>query len=141
MWRHKSIILVPPCPRKSSLGLGNLMKKDRNDVQRFANTTKNGSSLSLPKSVNCKYFLSFKKIFFTFQTQYAVDQGLAGAMVWSIETDDFLGLCHGEKYPMLKMINRVLHGHEVTYPPTAPPPTTPTAGTGPTEWVKLDLPD
>ncbi|XP_011310399.1 acidic mammalian chitinase [Fopius arisanus] len=37
------------------------------------------------------------------------DLGLAGAMVWSIETDDFKGIC-GHKYPLLKTINSVLRG-------------------------------
>ena len=32
---------------------------------------------------------------------------LAGGMIWSVETDDFIGKCHGEKYPLLKTINRV----------------------------------
>jgi hypothetical protein len=31
-------------------------------------------------------------------------------MIWSLETDDFLGKCHGEKYPLLTAINRVLLG-------------------------------
>lgn len=29
-------------------------------------------------------------------------------MVWSIETDDFRGHCHGQKYPLLRTINEVL---------------------------------
>uniref|UniRef100_A0A1I8QE20 chitinase n=1 Tax=Stomoxys calcitrans TaxID=35570 RepID=A0A1I8QE20_STOCA len=32
-------------------------------------------------------------------------KNLGGAMLWSIETDDFLGQC-GEKYPLLKAINK-----------------------------------
>jgi hypothetical protein len=31
-------------------------------------------------------------------------------MIWSLETDDFLGKCNGEKYPLLSTINRVLLG-------------------------------
>jgi hypothetical protein len=31
-------------------------------------------------------------------------------MIWSVETDDFLGKCHGVKYPLLTAINSVLFG-------------------------------
>jgi len=29
-------------------------------------------------------------------------------MIWSVETDDFLGKCHGVRYPLLTEIRRVL---------------------------------
>ncbi|XP_056647609.1 acidic mammalian chitinase-like [Diorhabda sublineata] len=38
------------------------------------------------------------------KVQYAISKGLAGVMVWSIETDDFLGLS-GVKNPLLQAIN------------------------------------
>lgn len=44
------------------------------------------------------------------KAQYAKSMGLGGMMMWSIETDDFQGRCHGEKYPLLKTINRVMNG-------------------------------
>jgi hypothetical protein len=28
-------------------------------------------------------------------------------MIWSVETDDFLGKCNGTKYPLLRAINEV----------------------------------
>ena len=36
------------------------------------------------------------------KSEYAFDQGLAGVMTWSIDTDDFLGVCNGPKFPLLR---------------------------------------
>jgi len=44
----------------------------------------------------------------SFQAEYAVQQRLGGIMIWSVETDDFLGKCHGVKYPLITEIKRVL---------------------------------
>lgn len=58
--------------------------------------------------------------------------GLGGAMLWSIETDDFKGIC-GEKYPLLKTLNNVLRkgsspsspSHPIVSPETTTPTTVP----------------
>ncbi|XP_017477717.1 PREDICTED: chitinase-3-like protein 1 [Rhagoletis zephyria] len=42
------------------------------------------------------------------KAQYVKDNNLAGVMLWSLESDDFRGICSGEKYPLLQTINRVL---------------------------------
>jgi len=43
------------------------------------------------------------------KSEFAYDAGLAGVMVWSIDTDDFLGMCGGPKFPLLRTINHALH--------------------------------
>ncbi|PNF19137.1 hypothetical protein B7P43_G09797 [Cryptotermes secundus] len=44
------------------------------------------------------------------KAQYVKEKGLGGAMIWSVETDDFLGVCGAGKFPLLVAINSVLTG-------------------------------
>ncbi|CAN8029343.1 unnamed protein product, partial [Ixodes persulcatus] len=69
------------------------------------------------------------------KVEFAKALGLAGGMVWSIETDDFQGTCHGIKYPMLSTINQAfaLGGPGVIATPPPMPPTDPTTATPVTE--------
>lgn len=57
----------------------------------------------------------------TLKAQYARTMGLGGMMMWSIETDDFLGRCHNEKYPLLNTIKRVMNGSMRPTASTRPP--------------------
>lgn len=43
----------------------------------------------------------------TEKAEYIKSNDLGGAMVWSIETDDFRGIS-GEKYPLINTLNRIL---------------------------------
>nr|XP_012227656.1 PREDICTED: chitinase-3-like protein 1 isoform X1 [Linepithema humile] len=78
----------------------------------------------------------------TEKTKYINSLNLGGAMLWSIETDDFRGNC-GEKYPLLKTLYAGLRGGvpveppkdpegkpdpESTQRPTQPPVTAPPSG-------------
>lgn len=64
------------------------------------------------------------------KAQFAKSMGLGGMMMWSIETDDFQGRCHNEKYPLLNTLRRVLDGGSaVVTPPTRP--VQPAATSGP----------
>lgn len=57
------------------------------------------------------------------KTRFASSMNLGGAMIWSIETDDFLGECHGQKFPLLNTINRVFAEGNSEKPTPAPVPT------------------
>ena len=62
------------------------------------------------------------------KTQYLKELGLGGAMVWSIDTDDFHGFCTGKKFGIIATIREVLFdGHFPTGSPTTSPPMTSTS--------------
>lgn len=42
------------------------------------------------------------------KANYAVNKGLGGIMVWSIDTDDKSNVCGGGKYPLMNAINSVI---------------------------------
>ncbi|XP_030388385.1 acidic mammalian chitinase [Scaptodrosophila lebanonensis] len=44
------------------------------------------------------------------KAQYVVEHNLAGVMIWSLESDDFLGKCGEGRNPLLHTINRALFG-------------------------------
>lgn len=46
------------------------------------------------------------------KTKLASVMNLGGAMVWSIETDDFKGTCHGQRHPLIRAINRLFWQEE-----------------------------
>ncbi|XP_041971421.1 chitinase-3-like protein 1 [Aricia agestis] len=56
------------------------------------------------------------------KVEYAISRGIGGVMLWSIETDDFHGIC-GEKFPLLNTINRVMANQIPTTKPTVAPST------------------
>jgi len=60
------------------------------------------------------------------KAEYAVSMNLGGAMVWSMETDDFRGTCDGTPFPLIKTIVEAING-QIVIPTTAiPKSTTPT---------------
>ncbi|XP_037510731.1 chitinase-3-like protein 1 isoform X1 [Rhipicephalus sanguineus] len=68
----------------------------------------------------------------TAKVLFARSLGLAGAMVWSIETDDFSGTCGGTKNPLLRAIRDTLESNATIPLPTTVtklPSTTPAKST------------
>lgn len=68
----------------------------------------------------------------TLKAHYVNKQQLAGAMIWSIETDDFHGICGQGNFPLLKAIRAGLDSgntdtgsstHTSTVDPSIPPAT------------------
>lgn len=57
----------------------------------------------------------------TIKAKYAKAMGLAGGMIWSVETDDFKGICGDGKYPLLNAIKRVFQEPTI---PELPKPNT-----------------
>ncbi|XP_076356556.1 chitinase-3-like protein 1 [Tachypleus tridentatus] len=57
------------------------------------------------------------------KVRFAKAMGLGGGMVWSIETDDFSGACHGVHYPLLRAINEEFADprNDLPLPPTKTP--------------------
>ncbi|XP_046398944.1 chitinase-3-like protein 1 [Ischnura elegans] len=72
------------------------------------------------------------------KAQFAVGLGLKGAMVWSIETDDFHGGCHGVKFPLLRAIWDGLNGGHIPTPP--PQPSTVMPSGVPTDYTRPTMP-
>ena len=49
----------------------------------------------------------------TIKSKYAKAMGLGGGMIWSIETDDFRGLCGNGKYPLLNAMKSVFESANI----------------------------
>ncbi|XP_012253211.2 chitinase-3-like protein 1 [Athalia rosae] len=56
----------------------------------------------------------------TEKAEFALSMGLGGVMVWSVETDDFRGICK-ERFPLLKALNQVIRNGQFSstiHPPS-----------------------
>lgn len=44
------------------------------------------------------------------KSEYVIKNGLGGIMFWSIDNDDFRGVCHGRPYPIIEAAKEALIG-------------------------------
>ncbi|KAG4071657.1 hypothetical protein HA402_011811 [Bradysia odoriphaga] len=70
----------------------------------------------------------------TLKAQFVKDLGLAGAMLWSIETDDFIGNCGKGKFPLLNVVSSIIRSGVTEETTTTISPTT-TSTSEPTEFI------
>lgn len=54
---------------------------------------------------------------FVYKTEFIRDNKLGGAMVYSLNSDDFQGICespegNGERFPLTKVVKKILLGRE-----------------------------
>lgn len=69
------------------------------------------SHLKAPYAYNGRNWIGYEDVeSIYYKAEYALKMDLGGAMVWSMETDDFRGKCHGEKYPLLRTIVNTMNG-------------------------------
>nr|CAD7429082.1 unnamed protein product [Timema monikensis] len=67
----------------------------------------------VPYAVNGNQWVGYDNVkSIGIKSEYVKAKNLGGAMIWSVETDDFRGIC-GDKYPLLNAINSVLNGQSV----------------------------
>ena len=65
----------------------------------------------VPYAVNANQWIGFDdEQSLKEKVDFLKSKNLGGGMVWSIDTDDFRGLCGKGKYPLLKTISRELNG-------------------------------
>jgi chitinase len=93
------------------------MEWESNQQVSYGHTTTEWVGIDNEKSIELK-------------AKYVLSNGLGGAMVWSVDMDDFLGICSstGRKYPLLNALYNTLNGGIL-------PPVTPTAKPTPTVTV------
>ena len=62
-----------------------------------------------PYAVNGRKWFSFDdERSIRTKSEYVLSMGLGGGMIWSVDTDDFKGVCSGIKFPILSTMFEVL---------------------------------
>lgn len=75
-----------------------------------------------PYASNGPYWISYDNVdSIGIKTKYVNSLGVGGAMVWAVDTDDFKGKFHPNKYPLLQTIHDTLVSGEVIDPDMVDP--------------------
>nr|QIJ96699.1 chitinase 2b [Glyphodes pyloalis] len=72
-------------------------------------TVKTDEKAKVPYAIQNRNWVSYDNpSSLVIKTEYAMSLNLGGVMVWSIETDDFNGLCGEGDFPLLRTLNKAL---------------------------------
>lgn len=69
------------------------------------------TSQMVPYAYNGDQWIGYENVrSISLKADYVRRENLAGIMIWTIELDDFRGICSSKRYPLLKTINEILFG-------------------------------
>jgi len=69
--------------------------------------------LKAPYAFNGRHWIGYEDVeSIYYKAEYTRNMDLGGAMVWSLETDDFRGKCHDEPWILLKTIVNTMNGDD-----------------------------
>ena len=84
---------------------------------------KNYKTYNLPNNASFRNLKKFS--FWIFQTKWMLNNSLAGAMMWSLDLDDFSNRCKNGKFPLTTAMRYAIdNAEEVTIPMTSTIPVT-----------------
>ncbi|CAH2098228.1 unnamed protein product [Euphydryas editha] len=98
-------IAGPYTATRGMIGYNELCMKFRRETWKL----KYDNSAKVPYAVQGNNWVSYDDAqSLTAKVKYALQFNIAGITLWSIETDDFLGACYLDDYPLTRAVNIVL---------------------------------
>ncbi|CAH0715008.1 unnamed protein product, partial [Brenthis ino] len=94
------------------------------------------SLAKVPYAVQGRNWISYDDVdSLTLKVKYALQLNITSVMLWSIETDDFLGSCQPQDFPLLRAVNAALGRRVTSLPSTTSPTTSNPATSDPSDFV------